>query len=51
MTLTQLITQTRAERAKAGAQICTLDAALAALTKATAAPSLIPESGMVSTPG
>ncbi len=42
MTLTQLITQTRVERAKAAAQLRTLDAALAALTKATASTPLVP---------
>jgi hypothetical protein len=36
MTLDQLIEQVRVERTKAAAQLSTLDAALAALTKATA---------------
>lgn len=36
MTLDQLIEQVRVERTKAAVQLSTLDAALAALTKATA---------------
>lgn len=40
MTLDQLIEQVRVERTKAAAQLSTLDAALAALTKATAVTAL-----------
>lgn len=45
MTLTQLIAQTRMERAKAAAQLRTLDAALASLTKATGSTTLVPIPG------
>lgn len=45
VTLTQLIAQTRMERAKAAAQLHALDAALAALTKATASTTLVSPSG------
>ena len=44
MTLDQLIEQVRVERTKAAVQLSTLDAALAALTKATA-PTAAPKVG------
>jgi hypothetical protein len=52
MTLDQLIEQVRVERAKAAAQLSTLDAALVALTKATAvtAPAPGARKGRVWTP-
>lgn len=43
MTITQIIAQTRVERAKAAAQVRTLDAALAALTKLTGVSVLAPK--------
>ena len=52
VTITQIIAQTRVERAKAAAQLRTLDAALAALTKLTGVSVLAPKrtSGRVWTP-
>lgn len=51
MTLDQLIEEVRVERTKAAAQLSTLDAALAALTKATPAPTTAPKgTGRVWTP-
>ena len=52
MTLDQLIEQVRVERTKAAAQLSTLDAALAALTKATAVTTMTPgaRKGRVWTP-
>ncbi|HEX3742215.1 MAG TPA: hypothetical protein VHV29_21130 [Terriglobales bacterium] len=43
MTITQIIAQTRVERAKAAAQLRTLDEALAALTKLTSASASAPK--------
>jgi hypothetical protein len=45
MTLDQLIEQVRVERTKAAAQLSTLEAALSALTRATAAPTAAPKVG------
>jgi hypothetical protein len=52
MTLDQLIEQVRVERTKAAAQLSTLDAALAALTRATAVTAQAPgdRKGRVWTP-